>query len=189
MSLKVKNPVPTPSEAGTSSRKASVRKNLVLLLKEIPYEKDGELLFTKQQIEDLLNMKYPNGNFFIDMDEVSYEFIGGCAKYRRDGGSIDDLISDTQSSMDEEVSNKKYVYNPIKDKPWFEKERKAHAEEIKRLTTTNTISKGIYKCTRCIKNKEEIVNNTTTEIRQNRAGDEALSIQTTCLACGYIMHG
>lgn len=188
-SLKEKNLVPHPGkEVGKAVRKASDRKKLVSMLEEIPYENvqnvsSTDKLFTSSQIERILEMRYRGGKyrFFINLnDQTAYEFIGGCEKYRRNGGSIDDLISMTQDHLDEMKGD----YNPIRDGEWFSKEREVYKEEIDKLKTTNTSSSGIYNCPRCIKNKEKIVNNTITEVRQTRAGDEALDIRTTCNTCG-----
>jgi DNA-directed RNA polymerase subunit M/transcription elongation factor TFIIS len=183
MSLKVKNPAPTPSGPGSPIRKSSHHKILTKILKDLSL--DGKKIFTEKQIEDLMNIKYPSGNYFINIDEVSYEFIGGCVKYKKDGGDIDELLADTQAGMNKTTSDKDYSYNPIRDKPWFTNEREAYQKELKRLTTDVSISKGIFNCVRCVKNNEEVINNTISETRQNRSADEALSIQISCLNCGY----
>lgn len=189
-SLKEKNPIPQPGgEVARATRKAPERKKIIAMLEGILYENiknvsTTDKLFTTDQIERLLEMRYHGGKsrFFINLDDwVSYEFIGGCEKYRRSGGSIDNLISNTQIQLDE---MKEEEYNPIRDGEWFSKEREIYKEEIDKLTTTNTSSSGIYNCPRCIKNKERIVNNTITEVRQTRAGDEAMDIRTTCNTCG-----
>ena len=193
-SLKEKNPAPmaTKEKIGSSTRKKLEQKKLISMLEDIPFEnikneKSGDKLFTFSQIEKLLNLTYPSGNFFINFDEVSYEFIGGCEKYRRSDGSIDELISNTQQMMnkirEEDPNYMDYVYNPIRDGDWFSKEKEVYSRELERLTTNKIVKKGIYKCPRCT-NRGDNPNNTETEIMQTRAGDEILTVQNTCNTCG-----
>lgn len=142
-------------------------------------------LFTKEQIENLMKITLPNGDFFITLDsDHTFEFIGGCEKIRREGGSIDDLISITQVEIDNYTGKKKYYsYNLIVGRPWFEDEKKNYDEEIKRLKNNVIKRKGVFKCPLCIKEGRD-PNNTETDVFSTRSGDEPLTVFNTCLTCG-----
>jgi len=202
------------SSATPSSRKTSDNKALTKMLKSLHFDeskmstgvkeisppsgadeimvrsqsqqiRESSPLFTKNQIENLMKMTLPNGEFFIELDsDHTFEFIGGCEKIRREGGSIDDLISMTQVEMDNYTGKKKhYSYNLIIGRPWFEDEKKNYDEEIKRLKNNVIKRKGIFKCPLCIKEGRD-PNNTETDVFSTRSGDEALTVFNTCLTCG-----
>jgi DNA-directed RNA polymerase subunit M/transcription elongation factor TFIIS len=78
-----------------------------------------------------------------------------------------------------------FSYNVIREAFWFSKEKEVYQKELDRLKTNYIVRKGIYKCPRCLNNKQD-PNNTESEIRQTSSGDEILTIQNTCGSCGLI---
>jgi DNA-directed RNA polymerase subunit M/transcription elongation factor TFIIS len=147
--------------------------------------KDISPLFNAEQLEKLLKITLPNDSFFINLDsDRTFEFIGGCEKVRREGGSIDDLISMTQLEMDNYTgSKKKYVYDLISNKLWFAEEKKNYEDEVKRLKNNVVTRKGVFKCPLCIKEGRD-PNNTETDVFSTRSGDEPLTVFNSCNTCG-----
>lgn len=180
MSLKEKNPAPKAKDRSeTVVRKKDKRKGLTKILSQISTEGDGNFLFTSQQIDAILDLTLKNGKPFITLEsEYTYEFIGGCEKFKREGDDISELIVITQDQLNQ--GN----YNYVNNAPWFEKERKIYQEELKRAKTKVVVKKGIFKCPNCVREKRE-PNNTETDIYSTRSGDEPLTVHNRCNTCGY----
>jgi DNA-directed RNA polymerase subunit M/transcription elongation factor TFIIS len=165
-----------------STKKTSNRSDLFEMLSNI-FLSSKKTLFTKEQINELLELKLPDDEYFILMDESrTYEFVGGCEKFARDGRSISDLIE----LLKEELKNAPadFKYNYMEDAPWYSEEKRVYKEEIKRSKTVVVVKKGIFKCPMCIAAKR-VPDNTDTLERQTRSADEGLTNFNTCNTCGY----
>lgn len=180
MSLIGKNaPKPTGKK---STKKTSDRSELRDMLSNI-FLSSKKPLFTKSQIDELLELKLPDEEYFLLMKETrTYEFIGGCEKYSREGKNISDLIDNLKSELDSAAVD--YKYNYMDDAPWYSEEKRAYQEEIKRSKTIVVVKKGIFKCPACIATGRVPDNTDTLEI-QTRSSDEALTNINTCNTCGY----
>jgi DNA-directed RNA polymerase subunit M/transcription elongation factor TFIIS len=191
--LKERNPAPKSrrNETRIVEKDPSDEKTMRTLLRGIMFtpgkgaeaESREERLFTDENIKNLLELKLPNGSDFFDFkSELAYEFIGGCEKTRRDGGSITLLIEDTRRELED--ANNTYRYSYIDRAPWYGKEEIAYQEEIKRLKIKIAVKKGIFPCPVCQGAGRGAFNTNTVEI-QVRSGDEPPSNFNDCNTCGH----
>ena len=128
--------------------------------------------FNKQQIDKLLKLKLGKKELLSLKDRPLLYDILGLLNYM----GFEDAYEYLKKNQKEENG-----YSIVKNSPPYNEAKRRYFLDItEQLRAENNIIDGIYDCPKCSSKK------VTTELKQTRRADEAMTVINTCTNCGFL---